>query len=84
MNSLPVIQKMLVEEFGLTEDQVKPESQLDELGVDSLATVEFMFMLEDRFKLKMSGEPVPIKTVGDIAREVDAAMEKQGITLTDK
>ncbi|KXW55624.1 phosphopantetheine-binding protein [Ferrovum sp. PN-J185] len=83
MSSLPVIQKMLVEEFGLTPEQVQPDSQLDELGVDSLATVEFMFMLEDRFKLKMSGEPVPIKTVGDIAKEVDAAMEKQGISLTD-
>ncbi|HQT81014.1 MAG: hypothetical protein B7Z60_03400 [Ferrovum sp. 37-45-19] len=81
MSSLPLIQKMLIEEFGLTEEQVKPESQLNELGVDSLATVEFMFMLEDRFKLKMSGEPVPIKTVGDIAKEVDLVMEKQGITL---
>ncbi len=55
MSSLPFIQKMLVEEFGLTPEQVQPDSQLDELGVDSLATVEFMFMLEDKFKLKMSG-----------------------------
>lgn len=81
MSSLPVIQKMLVEEFGLSPDQVQPESRLDELGVDSLATVEFMFMLEDKFKLKMTGEPVPIKTVGDIAREVDAMVAKQGIQL---
>jgi acyl carrier protein len=81
MSSLPFIQKMLVEEFGLTPEQVQPESKLDELGVDSLATVEFMFMLEDKFKLKMTGEPVPIKTVGDIAREVDAMVAQQGITL---
>ncbi len=72
---------MLVEEFGLTPEQVHAESRLDELGVDSLATVEFMFMLEDKFKLKMTGEPVPIKTVGDIAREVDAMVAKQGIVL---
>ena len=81
MSSLPFIQKMLVEEFGLTPEQVQPDSQLDELGVDSLATVEFMFMLEDKFKLKMSGEPVPIKTVGDIAREVDLMVAQQGISL---
>ncbi|NDU85937.1 MAG: hypothetical protein G3H99_04910, partial [Ferrovum sp.] len=78
-----IIQKMLVEEFGLTAEQVQPESKLDELGVDSLATVEFMFMLEDKFKLKMTGEPVPIKTVGDIAREVDIMVQQQGITLDD-
>jgi acyl carrier protein len=83
MSSLPVIQKMLVEEFGLTPEQVQPESRLEELGVDSLATVEFMFMLEDKFKLKMTGEPVPIKTVGDIAREVDVMVKQQGISLGD-
>lgn len=74
---------MLVEEFGLTEGQVQPESKLEELGVDSLATVEFMFMLEDRFDLKMTGEPVPIKTVGDIAHEVDQMVAQQGILLDD-
>lgn len=72
---------MLVEEFGLTVEQVQPDSKLEELGVDSLATVEFMFMLEDRFKLKMMGEPVPIKTVGDIAHEVDQMVAQQGISL---
>ncbi len=72
---------MLVEEFGLTQEQVQPESKLEELGVDSLATVEFMFMLEDKFDLKMTGEPVPLKTVGDIAREVDTLVVQQGITL---
>jgi acyl carrier protein len=81
MSSLPIIQKMLVEEFGLTREQVQPDSKLEELGVDSLATVEFMFMLEDKFDLKMTGEPVPLKTVGDIAREVDTLVVQQGITL---
>jgi acyl carrier protein len=81
MKSLPFIQKMLTEEFGLSADQVQPESKLEDIGVDSLSTVEFMFMLEDKFKLKMGNEPVPIKTVGDIAREVDRMMEAQGISL---
>ncbi|NDU90456.1 MAG: acyl carrier protein [Ferrovum sp.] len=81
MSSLPIIQKMLVEEFGLTREQVQPDAKLEELGVDSLATVEFMFMLEDKFDLKMTGEPVPLKTVGDIAREVDTLVVQQGITL---
>ncbi len=84
MSSLRVIQKMLVEEFGLTPEQVQPESRLEELGVDSLATVEFMFMLEDKFKLKMTGEPVPIKTVGDIAHEVDLMVAQQGVSLGDE
>lgn len=83
--SLPTIQKMLKEEFGLSDEQVHPDSELATLGVDSLSTVEFMFMLEEKFDIQMSGEPVPIKTVGDIAREVDAILLKNGVTeLTPK
>lgn len=83
--SLPTIQKMLKEEFGLSDEQVQPESELAALGVDSLSTIEFMFMLEEKFDLQMTGEPVMIKTVGEIAREVDAILAKKGETeLTPK
>ncbi|NDU79820.1 MAG: acyl carrier protein [Ferrovum sp.] len=83
--SLPTIQKMLKEEFGLSDEQVQPESELAALGVDSLSTIEFMFMLEEKFDLQMTGEPVMIKTVGEIAREVDAILAKNGETeLTPK
>ena len=77
MSSLVTIQQMLVEEFGLSAEQVKPDALLEELGVDSLATIEFMFLIEDKYKLEMPGEPVAVKTVGDIAREVDSLIAKQ-------
>jgi acyl carrier protein len=46
-------------------------------GVDLLATIEFMFLLEDKFKILMSGEPVAVVTVGDHAHEVDLQIAKQ-------
>ena len=78
MSSLPAIQQLLISEFGLTADQVKDDALLENLGIDSLATIEFMFLLEDRFHVKMTGEPVTVKTVGDIARDVDGLIAKQG------
>jgi acyl carrier protein len=78
MSSLPAIQQLLVEEFGLTADQVKPEALLEELGIDSLSTIEFMFLIEEKFKLTMPGEPVSIKTVADIAQQVDGLIAQQG------
>lgn len=77
MSSLATIQQMLIEEFGLQASQVEADASLEDLGVDSLATVEFMFMLEDKFKFRMDGDAVAIKTVGDIAREVDLLLAKQ-------
>jgi len=78
MESLKDIQQMLVEEFGLGAEQVTPEALLEDLGIDSLATIEFMFLIEDHFKLKMPGEPVAVKTVADIALEVDRMIAAQG------
>ena len=80
MDTLATIQQMLVEEYGLAPEEVHAEAELEELGVDSLATIEFMFLLEDKFKIPMSGEPVAIKTVGDIAREVDLQIARQSKT----
>jgi acyl carrier protein len=77
MSSLPVIQQMLVDEFGLANEQVQPEALLEELGIDSLATIEFMFLLEEKFKLEMSNEPMVVKTIADIAREVDGLIAAQ-------
>ncbi|MEI8164706.1 MAG: phosphopantetheine-binding protein [Betaproteobacteria bacterium] len=77
MSSLPVIQQMLIEEFGLSNEQVQPEALLEEMGIDSLATIEFMFLLEDKFKLELSSEPKVVKTVADIVREVDELIAQQ-------
>lgn len=77
MSSLPVIQQMLIEEFGLTDEQVQPEALLEELGIDSLATIEFIFLIEEKFKLELSNEPKTVKTIADIVREVDELIAKQ-------
>ncbi|MEN6586363.1 MAG: phosphopantetheine-binding protein [Sulfuricella sp.] len=78
MDSLHSVQQLLIEEFGLTPEQVHGEATLEDLGVDSLATIECMFLLEDMFKVRFpGGDTVVIKTVGDIAREVDLLLAQQ-------
>ena len=62
---------MLVAEFELTPEQVVPTAKLADLGIDSLATLEFLFKLEEEFKLDLNSDPTPVETVADIASEVD-------------
>lgn len=71
MNTIEAVQEMLVEQFDLQPAQLHPESRLSDLGVDSLATIEFLFLLEERFTLELSETTVRIATVGDIATEID-------------
>jgi acyl carrier protein len=77
MSTLRTVQQLLVEEFELLHDQVHPETRLAALGIDSLAGIEFMFFLEDRFKLAPSEMPPTFATVADIAGHIDLLLAQQ-------
>ena len=77
MTTLATVQEMLAEEFELKQDQLVPEAKLADLGIDSLATIEFLFKLEERFKLDLNNDPTPVETIADIAAEIDRLMAKQ-------
>ena len=77
MSSLTTIQEIMSEEYGLSTEEVKADALLEDIGVDSLTTIEFMFLLEDKFKILIPDETGLIKTVGDIAREVELQIAKQ-------
>ena len=77
MSTLHTVQRLLIKEFGVAQDQVHAEAKLDELGIDSLAQIEVMFFLEDEFKLRSPEEPVAVKTVGEIANQIDFLIAQQ-------
>ncbi len=77
MSSLETIQRMMSEQFDLKPEQLTPDAQLESLGIDSLSVIEFMFNIEDQFKVKLPDERVEIKTVQDIANIVDRLVAEQ-------
>jgi acyl carrier protein len=77
MSSLESIQRMMAEQFDLKPEVLVPDAQLENLGVDSLSVIEFMFNIEDEFKIKLPDARVEIKTVQDIANIVDRLIAEQ-------
>lgn len=77
MSSLQTIQRMMVEQFDLKLEDLTPEAQLESLGLDSLSVIEFMFNLEDEFKIKLTDERAEIKTIQDVANIVDKIVAEQ-------
>ncbi|MDD5301121.1 MAG: phosphopantetheine-binding protein [Gallionella sp.] len=71
MSSLPTIQRMMVDQFDLKLEDLKPDTQLESLGLDSLSVIEFMFNLEDELKIKLPDERVELKTIQDVVNVVD-------------
>lgn len=60
------IKKIISEQLGVEEDEVLPEAKfVDDLGADSLDTVELVMALEEEFDIEIPDEEAEkIQTVG--------------------
>ena len=63
------------ETAGLEDVEMSPSSTLEEIGLDSLGTVEILVAVEDEFGIELDTEENP-KTVGAFADAVEAQLEK--------
>jgi len=61
------VREIIVEQLGVSADQVKPEARfIDDLGADSLDTVELIMALEEEFNVEIPDEDAEkMVTVGD-------------------
>ena len=51
------VKKIIVEQLGVDEDEVTPDASfVDDLGADSLDTVELVMALEDEFGIEIPDE----------------------------
>ncbi|MCH4236213.1 MAG: acyl carrier protein [Bacilli bacterium] len=58
-------------------DEVKPEAELRELGLDSLDLVELMMELEEEFGIEFSNdEMIEFKTVSDVYKSIEKKLNK--------
>ncbi len=77
MSSLKELQELIHEKFGIDPAELSPQASLREQGFDSLALVEFLFAIDDHFKISMRDEDSNIDTLGELAAAVDAVRAKQ-------
>ncbi len=72
------VKNIIVEQLGVEADQVKPEAQfVNDLGADSLDTVELIMALEEEFDIEIPDEKAEkIKTVGEALEHIKANAKK--------
>jgi acyl carrier protein len=80
MNTLEIVQDILIKEYSLKRTQLAPDVQLVSLGVDSLGLIELMFQVEDRFGITLPEEKPPaLVTVSDLVSYIDQLVDPQAI-----
>lgn len=72
MDTLLVIKELAAKQFGGEPDSVDADAPVDQLGIDSLGFLEFLFELEDRFGIPIPQDSVGgVRTLRDLAGVVD-------------
>ena len=62
------VKKIIVEQLGVKEEEVKPEASfIEDLGADSLDTVELVMALEEEFDIEIPDEEAEKITTGQSA-----------------
>jgi len=64
------IKDIIIEQLGVTAEQVTPEAKfIEDLGADSLDTVELVMALEEEFGLEIpDDEAEKLQSVGDVIK----------------
>ena len=72
------ITEIIVEQLGVKPEEVTPEASfIDDLGADSLDTVELVMALEEEFGIEIPDEDAEkIQTVGDAIKYIDSKVSQ--------
>ena len=67
------VKDIIVEQLGVTAEQVTPEAKfIEDLGADSLDTVELVMALEEEFGIEVPDEQVEkLQSVGDVMKYIE-------------
>lgn len=62
---------LFAETFGIAEDRLQPDATLESLGLDSLAVIEFLFQIEDKFGIQIPDQANPPRTLGEMVQLIE-------------
>ncbi len=73
MSVMEKLRDIVVEELGVSPEDVKPEARfIEDLGADSIGVMELVMKLEEEFGMKIPDEDVEkLRTVGDAVKYIE-------------
>ncbi len=77
MSTIETLKKLFIKKFDFNVEELKPETTLEYLGLDSLDKIEFMFDIENEFKIKIPDEEFRVTTIQEMVDAVDRFVSEQ-------
>lgn len=70
-NTFAALRGIIAKDHALAPESLTPNTALKELAIDSLALIELIFTLEDRFDVVAANASDDFQTLGDVASYID-------------
>ena len=77
MNSFEMVSNAIAKKLEIDVATIKPESTLEELGLDSLDTFDIIFEAEDKLGIKVPNDQVDVKTIQDMTNLLNQLLAKK-------
>jgi len=77
MSTLERLKKLFVDKFDFNVEELKPQTTLEDLGIDSLDKIEFMFDIENEFQIKIPDEEFKVTTIQEMVDALDRFILEQ-------
>jgi len=77
MSTIERLKKLFINKFDFNVEELKPETTLEYLGLDSLDKIEFMFDIEDEFDIKIPDREFKVTTIQEMVDALDRFISEQ-------
>ncbi len=77
MSTIERLKKLFIDKFDFNIEELKPTTTLEDLGLDSLDKIEFMFDIENEFSIKIPDEQFKVTTIQDMIDAIDRFVSEQ-------
>ena len=77
MFTLERLKKLFIDRIDFNVEELTLETTLENLGLDSLDKIEFMFDIENEFHIKIPDEEFKVTTIRDMVDAIDRFLLEQ-------
>lgn len=77
--TLERLKKLFLAHFDYKIEQLTATTTLQDLGLDSLDIIEFMFDIEKEFNIRIPDQEFRVRTIQDMVNAVDRFISEQNI-----
>lgn len=78
-----VVRDLIARDHAIAAETLTPETPLKSLAIDSLALIELIFNLEERFDVVADKVPDDLPTLGSVAEYIDGLVAARTAAIDD-